>query len=116
MRATTPKVISGCDQRFDVVVAKATNPSPALRYASPRELAVDLETIRNSTAARKGPQLRTAASPASALAAPRFAGRTTRKSVRHLPSAGQSSPVATIAIVAMILLGIILLLEMLNKH
>jgi serine/threonine protein kinase len=104
--------ISGCDPRFDAIIARATNPSPALRYASARELAADLETILKASSSRKPAQLRTSPAPSSALSTPSFAKRTGRNTPRKFSSASQGPPIATIVIVVLILLAIVLLIAM----
>ncbi len=44
----SPSVISRCDPRFNQIVAKATNPHPAARYASAAEMAKELLAITAS--------------------------------------------------------------------
>lgn len=50
-----PSLISHCDVRFDAIVRKATQPSPAARYASAAEIAKDLQAVSQSLASR-GPR------------------------------------------------------------
>ena len=44
-----PSAIYGCDSRFDAIVRRATNPSPAARYANANEMAKDLSLIATSS-------------------------------------------------------------------
>ncbi len=45
-------LISHCDTRFDAVIRRATQPSPAARYASAKEIATELQAIAQSTSAQ----------------------------------------------------------------
>jgi len=42
-----PSAISGCDPRFDVIVRRATHPSPELRYSDANTMAEELDAIRS---------------------------------------------------------------------
>ena len=52
-------VISHCDPRFDAIVSRATQPSPANRYASATELASDLLQLGQALEARAPKAVRT---------------------------------------------------------
>lgn len=58
-----PSVIVGCDPRFDVIIRRATQPSPNLRHASAAEVAHEIGMIVAQPA--QAARLRTAASAAA---------------------------------------------------
>ena len=45
-----PSLISGCDFRFDAIIRRATDPTPALRYASAADMARDIAAAIIQTA------------------------------------------------------------------
>ncbi len=89
--------ISRCDPRFDAVIRRATNPSPAARYASATELADELNKISTTSGPRV---LRTAGNPA--------AGRALSARPRRPAQVKQSSgfPVVAVFLVLALLAGL----------
>jgi serine/threonine protein kinase/formylglycine-generating enzyme required for sulfatase activity len=47
-----PSLICGCDRRFDAIVARATNPSADMRYATANEMSNELDALRNELIAK----------------------------------------------------------------
>jgi serine/threonine protein kinase len=83
-------LIARCDPRFDMVVRKATHPSPTQRYQSAEQIADALRKIGDSA----GPKVVRTASPGA-----------TRKPVRPLQTAQSSSKGAVGFVVALLLVA-----------
>jgi serine/threonine protein kinase len=92
-------VIARCDPRFDMVVRKATHPSPALRYQSAEEIADALRKIGSSA----GPRMVSAASPADV-----------RKPVRKLQPVSSSGNGGIGFMVALAVVGGVLAFLLMN--
>lgn len=73
----TPSSIIRCDQRFDAIVRRATQQTPAARYASAKEMANDLLAITQmvAPATTKGPRVSAGVGPRRATPVPVYRGR-----------------------------------------
>lgn len=108
----TASAIVQCDPRLDVVVRKATNPRPELRFASAEEMAAELEMISQTPAPRA---LRTEPQAAWTPGGNRPAThRNTTRITRPLPT-HSSGPGIGVVIALLIVAVLVLLLYQMSR-
>ena len=103
--ARPASVISRCDSRFDAIIRRAMNPSPAARHTSANEIAKELSVIALSPGARvPRPGAHVPAGPA--VARPRQAAPRPRRTVVQAKESSGTTWIILILLLAAIGIGV----------